>query len=440
MTRRSAATRLALGVVIALAVSACATDPLESAEYAALAERLDGEQARADAAETGANALRSEVAALKAERDDLGGSLELARSELTGVRDRLSDARSEVAEAEAALEAEVSKPWPAVVKSVFVEGCVAEDDPFLSEEEERFLCTCIVDALEPEVSLEEFLTLSVGLIDPGAVEVDPITGLPPGLDESFFELLAGAGFSCGVELAQPRVDEDRTVVLTRGFDGLSLVGQAREAAGAVSLTRKSPGPAAGAVWTSDEVPVAGGFETQFVFEIDHVSWFTIGDGMAFVIQDVGPDAIGGGASGNGYKGMPSSLAVEFDTTYHDYEGDPRGSVPGDGPPELLTNHVAVHTMGSHANTSHSQARIGSVALRDVRLYDRVAHLGLVRYEPGLLSVFVDDMTVPVLEVDVDLADILGPGDQTAWIGFTAGTEPGFYSDFLIHGWTLDPLG
>ncbi|MDX1748484.1 MAG: L-type lectin-domain containing protein, partial [Halobacteriales archaeon] len=224
-----------------------------------------------------------------------------------------------------------------------------------------------------------------------------------------------------------------------GLDGLSLVGRARDADGAVSLTRKSPGSMAGAVWTSEEVPVTEGFEVQFVFEIDHISWFTIGDGMAFVIQDVGPDAIGGGASGNGYSGIGASVAVEFDTVVHTYEGEGKGVMPEADTPVPLTNHVAVHTMGSGANSAGSRARVDFVGLQDVRLYDRMRHLALVRYEPGALSVFVDDMELPVLEVEVDLADVLGRGDPTAWIGFTAGTEPGFYSDFLIHGWTFDPL-
>ncbi len=288
------------------------------------------------------------------------------------------------------------------------------------------------------MSLEEFIVFSLAIADPDAIELDPDTGIPVGLDAGFVDLLAGIGFSCGLELAQPRVDGDRTALLTPSLDGLELVGRARD--GAVSLTRKSPGPMAGAVWTSEEVQVGDGFESQFVFEIDHVSWFTIGDGMAFVIQDIAPEVIGEGASGNGYKGIRRSLAVEFDTTFHSYEGEARGAVPGDGAPGLLTNHVAVHTMGPEPNTSHDRARIGSVALQDVLLYDRMRHLALIRYRPGVLSVFVDDMTVPVLEVDVDLADVLGQDDGTAWIGFTAGTEDGFYSDFLIHGWTFDPAG
>lgn len=440
MAHRNLVRWMSAWVVVALAVAACATDPLETPEYTALARDLEAARSRADGAEELAATLGSRVESAEADRARLESDLADVRSDLDGVRDQLSDARREKAESDRALQAELTKPWPAAVKTMFVEECTADDDPSLSEEQERFLCSCVVDALEPQVTLEEFITFSVAVAAPDAIEVDPETGIPLGLDPGFVDLLAGVGFSCGLELAQPRVDAGRTAVLTASPDGLSLLGRARLTEGSVSLTRKSPGPMAGAVWTSEPVPVAGGFESQFVFEIDHVSWFTIGDGMAFVIQDVGPEVIGGGASGNGYKGIRRSLAVEFDTTFHSYEGEARGAVPGAGAPQLLTNHVAVHTMGLQPNTPNAAAALGSVDLQDVLLYDRMRHLALVRYEPGTLSVFVDDMTAPVLEVDVDLQDVLGGDDDTAWIGFTAGTEEGFYADFLIHGWTFDPTG
>jgi hypothetical protein len=46
------------------------------------------------------------------------------------------------------------------------------------------------------------------------------------------------------------------------------------------------------------------------------------DGMALVLQSHSPSAIGTGGSGLGYHGIPSVLAVEFDTYRSD--GDPDG--------------------------------------------------------------------------------------------------------------------
>jgi hypothetical protein len=164
-------------------------------------------------------------------------------------------------------------------------------------------------------------------------------------------------------------------------DGVTLVSSARAVDGAVSLTRKSEGARAGATWSADRVPVARGLETLFVFEIDHISWYTIGDGFAFVIQNAGRGVVGDVASGIGYKAIPNSLAIEFDTVYHDYEGDPLTPTDPEAP-KFLANHVAVHTMGTEPNSSHARARIGYAGLTPVRLWDRRPHAALIRYVPG----------------------------------------------------------
>ncbi len=222
-----------------------------------------------------------------------------------------------------------------------------------------------------------------------------------------------------------------------GFDstsGLIFVGTAKVSNSAVSLTRKEPGNTAGAVWSPDRVAVGQGFETLFVFQIDHVSWFTIGDGFAFVIQNAGGQTVGGVASGNGYKGIPDSLAVEFDAVNHDYEGDPLTGVPDASAPDPLANHVAIHTMGSEPNTAHARAKLAHAGLDPVLLYDRQDHVALIRYVPGTLSVFVDDFDDPVLVAAVDLEAVLDLSGGNAFVGFTASTEGGFYSDHLIHRW------
>jgi hypothetical protein len=239
---------------------------------------------------------------------------------------------------------------------------------------------------------------------------------------------------------RPHLDADRTVLLSEGsgVDRLSLVGSARDSEGAISLTRKAEGfHQAVAAWFSDGVTVGEGFESQFVFEIDRVSSYTIGDGFAFAIRNTGSRALGEAASGNGYEGISSSVAVEFDIVYHGYMADPKYPVPGDGTPGLLANHVAVHSCGTEPNWASGQAILGSVGLQDVLLYDRRHHMSLVRDTPGTLSVFLDDFEVPVLTVELDLEDLLNLDDDSATIDFTAGTEPGSYADFLVHGWTFD---
>jgi peptide-N4-(N-acetyl-beta-glucosaminyl)asparagine amidase len=172
-----------------------------------------------------------------------------------------------------------------------------------------------------------------------------------------------------------------------------------------------------------------------MFEIDHVSWFTIGDGFAFVVQNAGSGVVGGGASGNGFRGIPNSLAIEFDTVNHDYENDPVTAMPDDEAPQILANHVAVHSRGLEPNTANASGKLAHAALDPIRLYDRRPHLALIRYVPGSLSVFVDDLQEPALVVSVDLDALLTLNGGAAYVGFTASTE-GLYADHLIHAWSF----
>lgn len=87
----------------------------------------------------------------------------------------------------------------------------------------------------------------------------------------------------------------------------------------------------GAAWYPRKMNVREGFDTYFTFEIsnpsqkcdrlDDVNTFCRSrgaDGLAFVLQNVAPDALGLAGSGLGYEGIFNALAVELDT-YHNYD-------------------------------------------------------------------------------------------------------------------------
>jgi hypothetical protein len=223
---------------------------------------------------------------------------------------------------------------------------------------------------------------------------------------------------------------------------LGLVGSAQQADNVLSLTTfaeharrgapfESERPQRGAAWSSEKVPVENGFETAFVFQLEIYSWFTIGDGLAFVIQDSGPAALGEGESGMGYKGIPNSVAIEFDPLRHGYESDPGTSVAG--APGLLSNHVSVQTLGIQPNISHASASVGWADLGEVLLADRAAHVVLIRYVPGEMTVFVDDFETPALRVDIDLGETLQLNNGSAHVGFTASSGPRI-TGHKILGW------
>ena len=57
---------------------------------------------------------------------------------------------------------------------------------------------------------------------------------------------------------------------------------------------------AGAAWLPDRHPVGSGFETEFQFRLTKAGGLAGGaDGFAFVLQNSGPQAVGGTGSGGG---------------------------------------------------------------------------------------------------------------------------------------------
>lgn len=211
---------------------------------------------------------------------------------------------------------------------------------------------------------------------------------------------------------------------------LSLVGSAHQEGDVLAVTEfaehakrgvpfEQERPQRGAAWFAEPQAVDKGFVTAFVFQFEMYSWFTVGDGMAFVIQSGDPDALGVGI---GYDGMPNSVAVEFDTLKEDWLEDPRNNVAG--APDLLGNHVSVQTRGRGPNDTHTDASLGWANLDGFYMADRAAHVALIVYEPGELRVFVDDFDQPALTVSIDLTETLQLDEGSkAYVGFTASSGP-----------------
>jgi hypothetical protein len=109
-----------------------------------------------------------------------------------------------------------------------------------------------------------------------------------------------------------------------------------------------PSPA-GAAWTPTQYNVAAPFSANFQFQFTdptgHLDGINGGDGIAFLIQNSpqGTSAIGVGAGGMGFLGIPDSVAVMLDTYQNaspPYYGDPSN------------NYIAINTQGSSFNTAH----------------------------------------------------------------------------------------
>lgn len=237
----------------------------------------------------------------------------------------------------------------------------------------------------------------------------------------------------------------------------------------------------GAAWYPRRQLVDEGFEAAFVMRIATPSSFCKimdgiytncrsrgGSGLAFVIQNQSPTALGRGEDGLGYAGIKNSVALEFDTWFDAENLDP------------AENHISLHArprnFKNSANHSYSLGEVtagvpdltdGRCGIVEVRIiYEpfmdaqrtgqiadnlmNVVHfmtdqfyiqggLGTWKKSMGLLSVYLYDDTVPILAVPLNLGDTLDMKDGRAWIGFTASTGSNIWQTHDILAWSFTQL-
>lgn len=162
--------------------------------------------------------------------------------------------------------------------------------------------------------------------------------------------------------------------------------------------------------------VKDGFETTATVWISR-NW---ADGFAFVVLNQYDIVLGGPGGGIGYQNIPGCVAVEFDN-WQNKTGD--SEFQQDEEPGI---HAGVHTMGAvEENSAAPHAAYPDLASGETRnvppLFDANIHNLKIRYLSEVLSIYIDDMTIPVLEVPISLADVLNLQDGLAWVGFTGAT-------------------
>ncbi|MEM1165051.1 MAG: L-type lectin-domain containing protein [Planctomycetota bacterium] len=163
------------------------------------------------------------------------------------------------------------------------------------------------------------------------------------------------------------------------------------------------------------------FQAEFSFRITDVGGISdlsgqVGaDGLAFVVQNEGVDALGGSGSGIGYSGIRPSLVIEFDTFFNsptDPDSNHIGIVVSDGGP--LTTVETASVTEQFDNGELWNAR--------------------VTYDGTTLTVFAapdgNDLLTPVVTVDdLELLTILG--SNSAFVGFTASTAGAFGNHDIV---------
>lgn len=199
-----------------------------------------------------------------------------------------------------------------------------------------------------------------------------------------------------------------------------LVGSAAEVEmNKYRLTRKIASTA-GAVWCKEKINLENAFQVSF--ELFLGCHKQSSDGVAFVFQNEGKNALGKVGSGMGYKGIKKSVVVEFDNYLNMFESY--------FPSQEL--HVAIQKNGDvdHASSNNlagpnsaNPSRMG--IKRPCKIYDVS-----IRWEPGpqLLEVFIDDNFV--IAYSGDLINNIFKGQSKVYWGFTAGTNA---TDFNEQG-------
>jgi Bacterial lectin len=171
----------------------------------------------------------------------------------------------------------------------------------------------------------------------------------------------------------------------------------------------------GAAWSTERRKVQQPFSATFQFQITNPDARGGADGLAFVIQNYGRSSLGDNGGGIGYHGIPNSVAVEFDTS-RTPQGTPPMTIRGDP----SDHHIGVHTGGNGPNSADEELRIGTI-YDEANPKDGRPHTARVRYSPGRMDIYLDDLGTPALTVPLNLATTLRLTNGEAWIGLTAAT-------------------
>jgi len=214
--------------------------------------------------------------------------------------------------------------------------------------------------------------------------------------------------------------------------GLTPVGTAAQSGTKERLTTNG-NLKVGGVWRIPKENVVGAWTTQFQFQTSSPTSIVGGavpneagaDGFAFVLQNSAAAPIGSNGQGIGYAGIVDSVAVELDTFFNTSISTTFfGTIPSNGDPD--GNHVAVQTGGTGANSSDHNVTftkgLASLPTATLNMSDGGVHTAKISYTPGTMTVFIDNLVIPVLTVPIDLSStITTDANGNGFVGLTSAT-------------------
>jgi hypothetical protein len=203
-------------------------------------------------------------------------------------------------------------------------------------------------------------------------------------------------------------------------DDLRLNGSAKLPPGTTVLRLTDADNQAGSAFSVRRLSIAQ-FHTQFDFQLSKPQ----ADGFTFVIQGVGPTALGGAGAGLGYGGIRPSIAVKFDLYNNQGEG-----INSTG---LFLNGAAPTVGGVGPSKGRTDLSGTGIDLHSGHPFTTV-----VEYDGSLLRVTITDQTTKasaLQEYRVDIPKELG--GKTGHIGFTGGTG-GLHAIQDVLRWRFTP--
>jgi gliding motility-associated-like protein len=165
----------------------------------------------------------------------------------------------------------------------------------------------------------------------------------------------------------------------------------------------------GSVWYTELLDLSQPFTLEFQMNFGNVD-ANGADGMAFVMQTVGPNAIGTDGAGFGFQGFDPSFGIEFDTYQNGDLGD------------LTTDHVAFHRDGNiyHTAANNITGPVNANAFGQ-NIEDGQDHPVKIVWNPTteVLELYFD--CAFRLSAPIDLVNTIFNGVNQVWWGFTGAT-------------------
>lgn len=173
----------------------------------------------------------------------------------------------------------------------------------------------------------------------------------------------------------------------------------------------------GSVWYTELLDLAQPFTLEFQMNFG-VNDDSGADGMVFVLQTVGPNAIGNDGAGIGYEGFNPAFGIEFDTYHNSQYSD------------LTTDHVAFQRNGdiNHTGGNNIAGPVNANASGS-NIEDGQDHPVKITWNPvtEIVELYFD--CAFRLSAQIDLVNSVFNGTSQVWWGFTGAT--GGLSNFHV---------